>query len=291
MKSAIITFCLSIVLLVATGCSAMRSLSTDVVYRYGNGFVTDKKNDVVFHYGNGFITKQLNISSDKSIKINDDLELYRLSANCFLYTAWDDMGCWGRVGSNGLVVVSEGEALLIDSPTKESQTVELAWWFDKNLDVKLTAFVPGHWHKDCVGGLEWLNRNGVKTHANVRTNQILASKKSEGAKVEFGDYFELKVGDVKVEFYYLGGGHSTDNIVAWIPSQKILFGGCLIKDAESKSIGNTEDAASLEEWLQTVEKVERKFGDVKIVVPGHGKWGGKELFRNTKNVIKSEKRN
>ena len=86
------------------------------------------------------------------------------------------MGHWGRVGSNGLVVISKAKALLIDSPTLESQTVELAWWFDKNLNVTFESFIPGHWHDDCVGGLAWLNRNGAKTYANRLTNEILAPK-------------------------------------------------------------------------------------------------------------------
>lgn len=264
--------------------------STDMVYTYANGFVKDRNNEVIFNYANGFITKHLPLSKDKPLKINEDLEIYRLTSDCFLYTAWTDMGRWGRVGSNGLVVIHKGKALLIDSPPSETQTVELAWWFDKNLDIKFDIFVPGHWHEDCVGGLAWLNRQGVKSVAHLQTNRILASKGLEQAKESFSDSLTLSLGKVKAELYFPGGGHATDNIVVWIPSQKILFGGCLIKDLASQSIGNTSDAAPLTEWIRTIEKVEQKFPDAEIVIPGHGKTGGKELFQHTKDIIKNELR-
>lgn len=275
---------LYLVLVALTGCSAIKTLSTETVYHYHNGFVTDRNNNVAFYYANGFVEKHL----DKSIKINDDLELVRLTPDCFLYTAWSDIENWGRIGSNGLVLISNGKALLIDSPTLESQTVELAWWFDKNLDVKFEAFVPGHWHDDCVGGINWLNRNGVKTYANSLTNQILASKGLPQAKESFSDSLTLTIGNTKAELYYLGGGHSTDNIVVWIPSQKILFGGCMLKSSTAKSIGNTSDAAPLHEWLQTVNRVEQQFPEAEIVVPGHGEYGGKELFKHTEKIIQDE---
>lgn len=284
------TIYLSVVLAFLTGCSTMKKLSSGTtVYHYANGFVTDSDNKIVAHYANGFVTKYSDIATQKHIKINSDLELFKLTPDCYLYTAWADMERCGRVGSNGLVMISKGKALLIDSPTLESQTVELAWWFDKNLNVSLESFIPGHWHDDCVGGLAWLNRNGVKTYANRLTNEILASKGLEQSNVSFSDSLSIKVGDIRIEAYYLGGGHSTDNIVVWIPSEKILFGGCMLKEYDSQNIGNTSDAAPLEEWLQTIDWVEQQFPNVKYVIPGHGKYGGKELLKHTKTIIENER--
>lgn len=281
----IIILCLSIALGLLAGCSTIKSLSNaTTLYTYANGFVTDRDNKVVAYYANGFVTKHL----EKKIQINSNLEIFRLTSDCFLYTAWADMGRWGRIGSNGLVVVKNGKALLIDTPVHESQTVELAWWLDKNLNAKLESFVPGHWHDDCVGGMAWLNRNNVKTYANIETNQILISKGMEQAKESFSDSLTLKVGNTDVELHYLGEGHSTDNIVVWIPSEKILFGGCMIKDMKATTIGNTSYAAPLTEWIETIKRIENKFPDAKIIVPGHGEHGGRELFEHTKKIIQKE---
>lgn len=284
----ILTVCYGVALGLLAGCSTIKELSNETtLYKYRNGFVTDRDNKIVAHYANGFVTKYSDISREKHIQINSDLELFRLTPGCFLYTAWADMGRWGRIGSNGLVIVKNGKALLIDTPVHESQTVELAWWLDKNLDAKLELFVPGHWHDDCTGGLAWLNRNHVKTYANIQTNQILTAKGMEPAQESFSDSLTLKVGNIHVKLYYMGGGHSTDNIVAWIPSEKILFGGCMIKDMNATSIGNTADAAPLTEWLETINRIEDKFPDAKIIVPGHGEHGGRELFNHTKQIIQT----
>lgn len=281
MRLTLIALCLTAGAL--TGCSLTKTRSTDTVYLYSNGFITDRDQRTVFNYANGFITKH--IPRNQPIQINNDLEITRITDQGYVYTAWTEIGQWGRVGCNGLVVVSEGKAFLMDTPMNESQTTELAWWFDKNLDVKFESFAPGHWHDDCVGGLAWLNRQGVKTYALDQTNAILASLKTEQAKESFRDSLTLTTGGIRIELYYLGGGHATDNIVGWIPSEKILFGGCMLKDNEATNIGNTSDAAPLEEWLKTVEAVEKRFPDAQIIIPGHGKYGGKEIFTRTKEII------
>lgn len=273
MNINITTVCLGASLVLLTGCSTMKKMSDETT---------------VHKHANGLVTKHSDIPNLKHIQINSDLEILKLTPDCFLYTAWADMGRWGRIGSNGIVVIKNGKALLIDTPVHESQTIELAWWLDKNLDVKLESFVPGHWHDDCVGGMAWLNRNNVKTYANIQTNQILESKGMEQAKESFSDSLALTVGNINVELYYLGPGHSTDNIIAWIPTEKILFGGCMIKDINTTTIGNTADAAPLTEWLQTIKRIEDKFPSAKIIVPGHGEYGGKELFEHTKKIILKE---
>lgn len=226
----------------------------------------------------------------ETVRINDDLEIARLTDHCFRYTAWAQIGSWGRVGCNGLIVVDGDRALMVDSPMSEVQTVELAWWLDKNLGARIESFVPGHWHDDCVGGMPWLNRNGVKTYACEQTNRILASQGTERARESFADSLILPVGDTRVEVYFLGGGHATDNVVAWVPSDKVLFGGCMFKDTTAGSIGNTSDAAPLDEWLRTVERVENKFPEMLLLVPGHGPVGGKEIFAHTKKIVAGELR-
>lgn len=233
----------------------------------------------------GHALAQRQIRPNESVTVNKDLEITRITDHGYVYTAWEQIGEWGRVGCNGMVIVSDGKAFLMDTPMSESQTIELASWFDRELGVRFESFAPGHWHEDCVGGLPWLNRQGVKTYALDQTNAILASQKKEQAKDSFKDSLTLSVGDVRVELYFLGGGHATDNIVGWIPSEKILFGGCMLKDLEATNIGNTSDAAPLDVWRKTVGAVEQQFPDARIIIPGHGKIGGKEIFTRTKEII------
>ena len=94
-------------------------------------------------------------------------------------------------------------------------------------------------------------------------------------------------GDIDFEIFYPGHGHALDNIVVWIPKYKILYGGCIIKSLESVGVGNTDDANVIE-WKESVKKIEVKYDDVKIVVPGHGLFGNNELIEHTINLIEEK---
>lgn len=219
------------------------------------------------------------------IEINKDMQVRKLSEVVYLYTAWADVGSWGRVGSNGLIVVNDGMALLIDTPMHEKQTIELLDWLKTTLGANVVNFVPGHWHDDCVGGLDYLNKQGVKSYASRRTNEILKDQKKPQAGSCFDDYKEFNLGGITIECHYLGGGHATDNIVVWIPSQELLFGGCMLKDCTSDNLGNTADAAPLSEWLNTICKIEAKFPQAQLIIPGHGPIGGHEILQHTKEML------
>jgi len=68
--------------------------------------------------------------------------------------------------------------------------------------------------------------------------------------------------------------------VVWLAKHKILFGGCLVKSLQSKSLGNTADA-SIEIWPTSIQNVLNKYPDIEIVVPGHGKIGNVNLLKHT----------
>ncbi|MCC8153382.1 MAG: hypothetical protein LIP01_03695 [Tannerellaceae bacterium] len=83
----------------------------------------------------------------------------------------------------------------------------------------------------------------------------------------------------------MGRGHATDNIVVWIPSEKVLYPGCMVKDLQATDLGNLSDA-DVEAWPGTIEKVIRKFPSAKWVIPGHGEAGGLELLYHTLDLLK-----
>lgn len=226
-------------------------------------------------------------SVEKSIttQINPDLEVQKLSEHLYLYTAWADIGKWGRVGSNGLIVVNKNKAYLIDTPMHEDQTIKLVEYIRKNLGASLVGFIPGHWHDDCVGGLAYLNREGVKTIASAKTNALLKEQKKPQAKETFDKELKIDLEGYQFECLFAGGGHSVDNIVVWFPKEKILFGGCLIKDKDATNLGNTDDAAPLPEWKTTIETLEKRFKDVKLVIPGHGDSSTEKGFEKTKELL------
>lgn len=227
----------------------------------------------------------LSLDAQDTMKISPDLSLLRISENVYLHISLADVSGYGRVAANGLIYKNGNEAFLFDTPWNDAQTSELLGYLNDHLNIKITGFVPNHWHEDCMGGLGFLKSMGIKSYADNRTIEIAKGKGLPIPGQGFSDSIKLKLGDKLIYCYYFGAAHSMDNIVVWIPSEKILFPGCMCKSIDATNLGNTADG-SLKDYRSTLEKVQARFRMAKVVVPGHGKTGGPELLTHTISIIR-----
>ncbi|MDU1889674.1 MAG: subclass B1 metallo-beta-lactamase [Dysgonomonas sp.] len=223
--------------------------------------------------------------SYKRIRVSDDIELIKLSQNAYVHVSVTEIGSFGKVASNGVVLIKEGKAVLLDTPVTNEQTETLVNWIADSLKAEVTKFVPNHWHEDCMGGLEYLQSKDISSYANQMTIDIAKEKGLPQPEQGFNEFFSLSLKGMDIQCYYLGAGHALDNIVVWIPSEKILFAGCMVKDINSNGLGNTVDG-DVKEWPDTIQKVLNKFPEAEIVVPGHGEIGGLELVEHTYKLLK-----
>jgi metallo-beta-lactamase class B len=221
------------------------------------------------------------------IQISDDIQLIQISEKAYIHISVSEMAGFGKVSSNGLIFVNDHEALLFDTPATDSQTETLVKWIADSLSTAVTAFVPTHWHDDCIGGLGYIHSKGITSYANQMTVDLAKANGKPVPQNAFTDFLQLGLHGDRVECHYLGGGHTADNIVVWIQSEKILFAGCMVKDIHSKGLGNLSDAKP-EEWLPTIQKVTAKFPDAEIVIPGHGQMGGRNLLEHTGELLRIE---
>ncbi len=219
-----------------------------------------------------------------STHISKDIEVIRLSEHAYVHVSYAEIPPFGRVGSNGLVYTRNGKALLFDTPVNDAQTKTLIDWITDSLKVRIVGFVPNHWHDDCMGGLGYLHSIGVPSYAQEKTIEIARAKGLPCPQHSFADSLILRLGDKVVVCRYFGAAHTVDNIVAWIPSERVLFGGCMVKELKSKSLGNIKDA-DLAAWPATIRKVLAAYGEARIVVPGHGDIGGTDLLVHTAALL------
>lgn len=220
----------------------------------------------------------------RPIDIGNDITVRRLAQGIYLYTAVAEIEGYGPVPSNGVLIVRQGEAALLDTPVGSAQTKTLTDWAAKTLGARVTMFVPNHWHSDCMGGLGYLKTLGVKSYAHDLTRSIARREGKPVPDVGFSDSLRLDLHGTQIHCYYFGGGHSEDNIAVWIPSEKLLFPGCMVKAMSAHDAGNLSDAVP-QEWPATLDSLLARFPDARIVVPGHGTPGGPELIRHTKALI------
>ena len=212
--------------------------------------------------------------------VNDDIQLYKIHDSVYLHLTWDTLGNFGRFSSNGIVLIKNGEALMIDTPMDNAKTEILVNFIKDTLNANVKVLLIGHYHDDCLGGLKHLQDLKVESIANIRTAAKFKELGLPMPSVTFDKSHELNFNGVTIVCDYFGGGHTPDNITIWIPSRKILFGGCLVKSLDSRNLGNIEDAV-ISDWAETVSNLKESYQSALIVVPGHGRIGGAELLTHT----------
>lgn len=223
-------------------------------------------------------------SDDARIVVNSDIELVRLDENFYIHTTWFEFPTFGRAPSNGLIFVKNNKALLIDTPNTNEQTATLYQFLHDSLHAEIITVIVGHSHSDCMGGLEFLHKQGVESISGELTRQICISENLPAPKKSFSDSLFFDFEGEGIECRYFGGGHSIDNIVVFFPDSQILFGGCLIKNINSTGLGNTAEAI-ISEWDETVMNIKKAYPLIRIVIPGHGQFGDSGLLDHTIDLV------
>lgn len=189
--------------------------------------------------------------------------------------------------SNGIIFVNNGEAIIVSTPPSDDATLKLINWTGENLKAKIIGYVIDMWHPDGMEGLDVVQKLGIKSYSSELTRTIAKEKGLPVPDIGFDSKLELKAGNEKLICRYFGPAHTSDGIVVWLPKEKILFGGNGVRNYNGW-VGNIADA-DLDEWSKTIEKVKSEYGSAKIVIPGHGKYGGHELLDYTINLYKPSK--
>ncbi len=222
----------------------------------------------------------------ETIKISDDLEVVRISKNSFIHASYYDLQSAPNYPANGLIYVNEGQAIIVDTPWTDKETKALTNWLIDSLKVNIAGVIITHWHIDCMGGLTEIHKAGIKSYSNRLTGEIAKSKALPVPEVSFRDSLTVKLADKEMICRYFGPGHTTDNIVVWIPEEKILFGGCMLKSLRWQGLGFTGDA-DLGEWPNTLKKLLENYSDSDVVITGHGDYGDSGIIHHTIELLKN----
>ncbi len=223
------------------------------------------------------------------LKAKEDLpklEIKKLNDNVYLFTTYRYLGDY-NFPSNGLFIITKEGAILIDTPWDTTQFNILIDTIKKEYHSDVKFIISTHFHDDRTAGLDYYNKMGIATFSSLNTYKLCIERNEKKAKYQFKNDTTFSIGGITLKSYFLGAGHSEDNILIWLPQYKILYGGCLIKDIESNTLGNIADA-NLIEWESTMLKVRNKFKSVKLVIPGHYDIGGKELIQHTYKLVKKQ---
>jgi metallo-beta-lactamase class B len=219
---------------------------------------------------------------DKSYTSNNII-IKKVKDHVYQHTTFLETEDFGKVPCNGMIVFDGKEAIIFDTPVDDATSMELISWVKDSLDCKVKAIIPTHFHFDCLGGLGAFHEQGIPSYALNRTIVTAKSKNYPTPKNGFDNLLKLKVGSKEVIAEFNGEGHTRDNIIGYFPSEKIMFGGCLVKELNAGK-GNLEDA-NVSDWSETVTKLKEKYPDTEVIIPGHGKTGDKTLLDYTAQLF------
>ncbi|MQY07735.1 MBL fold metallo-hydrolase [Actinomadura macrotermitis] len=98
--------------------------------------------------------------------------------------------------------------------------------------------------------------------------------------VTFTDRLTLHAGDLTAELIHHGPAHTTGDVVAWLPGQRVLFTGDLIFNGGTPFVL----MGSVRGWLRTLDEL-RALGP-ETIVPGHGPVCGPEVLDRTEGYLR-----
>jgi glyoxylase-like metal-dependent hydrolase (beta-lactamase superfamily II) len=211
------------------------------------------------------------------------LTVARIAEGVWRHTSWKALDNGTPFPSNGLVIQSEREGLIIDT------TWPLG---DMSALMRIAASAVGegrplriavtHAHDDRMSGLAIARDHGARSLAHVLTQADAPARGLPLADETWsGRRKRLDLGGRMVELYYPGPAHTRDNVTAFDAASGVLFGGCQVRAADNASLGNVADA-DVAGWPDATRRLIRRYGRrARIVVPGHGEPGGPELLDHT----------
>lgn len=218
-------------------------------------------------------------NTSKIVYKTESLVIEQLSPTVYKHVSYLQTNDFGNVPCNGMIYITENQAMVFDTPTTDLVSKELIDWLKNIKKTTVNGVVVNHFHDDCLGGLQGFHDEEITSYASNKT--IILAKKDSIAipKNGFESELELTLGHHKISTKFLGEGHTKDNTVSFLETEKVLFGGCMIKALKAKK-GYLGDA-NIAQWSKTVTNVKKTFPNVKTVIPGHGKVGDVRLLDYT----------
>ena len=227
-------------------------------------------------------------SLNDTIYIGKYLKIHPLNKHVYRYI----FSNYYSFTSNGVIYINNNngvkEALLVDVPSGDGITDSLLDWITIKQGAVLKAVVVTHWHiEDRMGGIVVVNSRHIPSYCLDRTMAIVKEQKRPYPAYSFKDTLTMHIGAENILLCFPGAGHTLDNMVVWFPTEKILFGGCLVKAMSAQDMGYTADA-DLKAWPASIKYLLKNFRDANIVIPGHNEYGGKDLLFHTLDLLKKQ---
>jgi len=187
--------------------------------------------------------------------------------------------------SNAAFVVTPAGVVVIDALGSPQLARELLAEIARITPQPVTHVVVTHYHADHIYGLQEFRRRGARIVAHRGALEYLnsetASARLAASRVELAPWIdaqtklvppdllldgptELVVGGVKLLLQPVGPAHTPEDLVVFLPSERVLFAGDLVFRGRVPFVGQADSR----HWIAALDTLLKM--DAGVVVPGHG---------------------
>jgi glyoxylase-like metal-dependent hydrolase (beta-lactamase superfamily II) len=187
--------------------------------------------------------------------------------------------------SNAGFVVTPAGVVVIDALGSPALGTRLLSEIAKHTDKPVTHVILTHYHADHIYGLQTLKAAGATIIAHQAGREYMNSETArlrlEASRTDLAPWVdrqtrlvpadewlpggrELLVGGVRFVIVPVGPSHTPEDLVIYLPAEKVLFAGDLVFRNRIPYVGQADSR----QWIKSLD-VLLAF-DAKVVVPGHG---------------------
>jgi glyoxylase-like metal-dependent hydrolase (beta-lactamase superfamily II) len=187
--------------------------------------------------------------------------------------------------SNAAFVVTPAGVVVIDALGSPELARRLVAQIAQITPKPITHVIVTHYHADHIYGLQTFKALGARVIAHRAALQYLNSETARlrlvASRLELAPWVDantrlieadewidkpqvVTVGGVRFEINPVGPAHTPEDLVVYLPSEKVLFAGDLVFRSRIPYVGQADSR----HWITALDSL-LKF-DTKVIVPGHG---------------------
>lgn len=187
--------------------------------------------------------------------------------------------------SNAGFVVTPAGVVVIDALGSPTLGERLLAEIRKITDKPVTHVILTHYHADHVYGLqsfkavgarviaqqagrEYLNSDTARLRLQASRTDLAPWIDEKTRLVEADEWFDgprdLVVGGVLLRIVPVGPAHTPEDVVIYLPSEKVLFAGDIVFRNRIPFVGQADSR----HWIRAMDQL--LAFDAKVIVPGHG---------------------
>jgi len=220
-----------------------------------------------------------------------DAEVVQVGDNAYAYV--QDDGSW-FINNTGFIVGPDG-VILIDTSSTERRTQAFLDAVRSVTDAPIQAVVNTHHHGDHTHGnyltapapiiahrlcREIVEKAGIDHYPTAFEQPDWGNLELRAPTITFETRMDVWAGDTVIELHTMGRvAHTSNDVVAWLPTQGVLYTGDLVFHGGTPFILMGSVPGSMEAL-----DVLRGFG-AETVVPGHGKVTTPKVFDDIERYL------